>query len=140
VSSLAGYLLDTNVLSEAVRSRPEAGVVRFLEETDSSLLYISVLTLGELRKGVAHKSLSDPKGADRLRLWVDEAEQEFSSRILEVDIEIANLWGEWSAGRTRPVIDTLLAATAHSHELTLVTRNMRDFEDLDVVLLNPWLP
>ena len=132
------YLLDTNVLSETRKKRPEVRVLRFLEGAEPSALYLSVLTLGEFRKGIAFKRRTDAVGADRLAAWVDGLESGFSERILSVDVEIARLWGEFCAERSRPVIDTLLAATAIRHELTLVTRNDSDMRGLPVKILNPW--
>ena len=97
-----------------------------------------MLSLGELRKGVALKIRSDADAAKRLGTWVDRLEFSFGERILGVDAAIARQWGELSAQRSRPVIDTLLAATALVHELTLVTRNINDVHDLGVKLLDPW--
>ena len=132
------YLLDTNVLSETRKKKADAGVVSFLEAADSSTLYISVLTLGELRKGVAKKRRDDPEMARQLAGWVDGLELSFADRILGIDAAMARLWGDWSGERSRPVVDTLLASTAVSHGLTFVTRNTRDVRDIPVKLLDPW--
>jgi len=110
----------------------------FLESCDSSSLYLSVLTIGELRKGIALKERSDGEGAALLRAWVDGLELSFRDRILGIDMQTARQWGVWSAERSRPVIDTLLAATAARHDLALVTRNTRDVDDLKIPMLNPW--
>jgi predicted nucleic acid-binding protein len=134
-----GYLLDTNVLSETRRVRAHSGVVAFLAGTDTADLFLSALTLGELRKGVEGKRRTDPVSADRLGAWVDEIEAMFADRVLPVDIAIARRWGELSAGRSLPVIDTLIAATAIGHGLTLVTRNTRDVAPTGVEVLNPWM-
>jgi predicted nucleic acid-binding protein len=138
VSSPRGYLLDTNVLSEARKKRADRGVMDFLESCDSSSLYLSVLTIGELRKGIALRERSDGEGAALLRAWVDGLELSFRDRILGIDMQTARQWGVWSAERSRPVIDTLLAATAARHDLALVTRNTRDVDDLKIPMLNPW--
>lgn len=138
MSTRAEYLLDTNVLSETRRKKANPGVISFLESAESSTLYISVLTIGELRKGVAAKKRADPAAAKVLGSWVDGLEYSFADRLLGIDAAIARLWGEWSADRPRPVIDTLLAATAVAGGLTLVTRNTRDLQGLKVSLLNPW--
>nr|WP_286676374.1 type II toxin-antitoxin system VapC family toxin [Paracidobacterium acidisoli] len=130
--------MDTNVLSETRRKQADEGVMSFLSSTDSSAFYISVLTLGELKKGIALKRQSDPDAARRLAGWVDGLEQSFADRILGIDAAAATHWGEWSAQRPRPVIDTLLAATAVAHGLTLVTRHISDVQDLKVKVLNPW--
>jgi len=132
------YLLDTNVLSETRRKQADDRVISFLTATDPSALYLSVLTLGELRKGVALKKESDPDAAKRLGSWVDGLEFSFADHVLGIDAATARLWGELSAQRPRPVIDTLLAATAVVHELTFVTRNTKDVQDINVKLLNPW--
>ena len=132
------YLLDTNVLSETRKKKADAGVISFLEAADSSTLYISVLTLGELRKGVAKKHREDREIASRLAGWVDGLELSFADRILGIDAAMAKLWGYWSSERPRPVVDTLLAATAVKHGLTFVTRNLRDVRDIPVKLLDPW--
>lgn len=132
------YLLDTNVLSETRKKKADAGVISFLESADSSCLFISVLTLGELRKGVAKKQREDPAMAKRLAGWADGLELSFTDRILSVDAAAARLWGNWSSERPRPVVDTLLAATAVLHGLTFVTRNIRDVRGIPVKLLDPW--
>jgi toxin FitB len=138
VSARLQYLLDTNVLSETRKKQADHRVIAFLSAAEPSALYISVLTLGELRKGVALKKRTDPDTAKRLAGWVDGLEYSFADRILGIDATIARLWGEWSAQRPRPVIDTLLAATAATHDLTLVTRNTADVSDLKLKLLDPW--
>lgn len=132
------YLLDTNVLSETRKKQANERVMSFLSAAEPSALFISVLSLGELRKGVALKMRSDADAAKRLGTWVDGLEFSFGERILGVDAAIARQWGELSAQRSRAVVDTLLAATALVHKLTLVTRNIGDVHDLGVKLLDPW--
>lgn len=132
------YLLDTNILSETRRKQSDHRVIDFLSAADPSALYISVLTLGELRKGVALKKRIDPDTAKRLAHWVDGLEYSFADRILGINAATATIWGELSAQRPRPVIDTLLAATAIAHDLIFVTRNTADVQDIKVNLLNPW--
>lgn len=132
------YLLDTNVLSETRKRQADERVISFLSTAEPSALYISVLTLGELRKGVALKRLSDPDSAKKLSNWVDGLEFSFADRVLGINAPIAALWGELSAQRPRSVVDTLLAATALVHELTFVTRNTSDVRDIQVKLLDPW--
>jgi predicted nucleic acid-binding protein len=140
VSGRLEYLLDTNVLSETRKKKADAGVISFLEAAEASSLYISVLTLGELRKGIVSKKIKDPdpNAASRLAAWVEGLEFSFADRILGIDAATAKLWGDWSGQRPRPVVDTLLAATAVLHELTLVTRNLRDVRGIPVKLHNPW--
>jgi hypothetical protein len=134
----AGYLLDTNVISETRRTHADSGVMAFLSAADAAGLFLSVLTLGELRKGVAARRRTDPVAADRLGAWVDAIETSFADRVLSIDAATARRWGELSAGRSMPVIDTLIAATAISRGLTLVTRNARDVESTGVPLVDPW--
>jgi hypothetical protein len=138
VSGKIEYLLDTSVVSETRKKKAETAVTAFLEAVDSSSLYLSVLTIGELRRGVAAKRRDDPAVAKNLAAWVQGLEVGFAERILGIDAAIAGLWGDWSAQRSRPVVDTLLAATAVVHGLTFVTRNTRDVQDLPVKVLNPW--
>ncbi|WP_263351444.1 type II toxin-antitoxin system VapC family toxin [Acidicapsa acidisoli] len=132
------YLLDTNVLSETRKRQADERVISFLSETEPTAIYISVLTLGELRKGVARKNQTDPESAKRIGSWVEGLELSFADRILGIDTTVAKLWGELSAQRPRPVVDTLLAATAMAHELTLVTRNGIDVQDIPVPVLDLW--
>jgi predicted nucleic acid-binding protein len=138
VSGRLQYLLDTNILSETRKKQANDRVMSFLSAAEPSALFISVLSLGELRKGVALKIRSDADAAKRLGAWVDGLEFSFGERILGVDAAIARQWGELSAQRSRPVVDTLLASTALVHKLTLVTRNISDVHDLGVKLLDPW--
>ena len=138
ILSEAGFLLDTNVISESRRNRPEPNVTAFLRSLRGKLVFLSVLTLGELRKGVAGKRMSDPGRADRLSEWIDSIEALFAGRLLSVDAAVARVWGELSARRSLPVIDTLIAATALAHNLSLVTRNTRDVKATGVSLIDPW--
>ena len=134
----SGYLLDTNVISETRKARADSGVIAFLSAAEAAGLFLSVLTLRELRKGVAAKRRADPGAADQLGAWVDGIETTFADRVLPIDAATARRWGELSANRSLPVIDTLIAATAISHGLTLVTRNTRDVESTGVPLGDPW--
>lgn len=134
----AGYLLDTNVISETRKARAHPAVLSFLSKADVNGIFLSVLTLGELRKGVAMRRRSDAEAADAIGAWVDGIEVVFADRVLPVDAIVARNWGELSARRNLPVIDTLIAATALVHGLTLVTRNTRDVASTGVSLLNPW--
>ena len=132
------FLLDTNVVSETRRRVPHRSVIDWLAQVEQDQLYLSVLTLGELTKGVALRRRRDPRGAANLAHWLDGIELLFADRVLPVDAADANVWGEMSANRSRPVIDTLLAATAQVHALTLVTRNVKDVGDLPIPVLDPW--
>ncbi len=133
------YLLDTNILSETRRRQPHAGVLAFLRDAEPSTLFLSVLALGELRKELLLKMAVDREAATRIAAWAEGLEQSFADRTIGIDGATARVWGELSAQRPRPVVDTLFAATAITHELTLVTRNEKDIRDIpDLKILNPW--
>ena len=134
----SGYLLDTNTVSETRKLHPNRAVIDFLDSLDESVLFLSVLTLGELYKGIKMKHRKDPSNAARLSHWLNEIEKTYADRILLVDSRIVKLWGELSANRSMPVIDTLIAATARVHNLSLVTRNIADFKSANAALINPW--
>jgi predicted nucleic acid-binding protein len=136
--SEAGYLLDTNVISETRRKRADANVVAFLASIAGQRTFVSVLTIGELRKGAVLRRRLDRYGGDSLDLWIDGVEARFLERVLPLDLRTARLWGELSAARPRPIIDTLIAATAIVRDLTLVTRNTRDVADTGVAIVDPW--
>ena len=133
------YLIDTNVLSELKRREPDARVIQWFSQRPASTLYLSVLTLGELRKGI--DALSATPGKLALLDWLDaELPTFFAGRILAVDSKVADRWGRLmaQAGRPLPAIDSLLAATAIAHGLTLITRNLKDFQHPDLAVLDPW--
>lgn len=135
------YLIDTNVLSELKRKVPDQGVVEWFAQRPSQILYLSMLTLGEIRKGV--EGVKDARRRQRLSDWLEsDLRQFFYGRILSVDAAVADRWGRLvaDAGRPLPVVDSLLAATALTHDLVLVTRNVQDFAGLPVQLCNPWSP
>ena len=135
---MTAYLLDTNVISEIRKSRPNQGVLEFLGTAPPPTVFLSVLTIGELHKGVEAKRRNDPDGAQRLSDWVETIEKDFADRIIPVDVTVSRRWGVLSAARSCPVIDTLIAATALERGLVLVTRNGRDVDFTGVTLLNPW--
>lgn len=133
------YLVDTNVLSELRRTKPDVSVLAWFARRPPACLYLSVLTLGEIRKGI--ELLSDRKRQLALRDWLDaDIPAFFTGRILAIDGPTADRWGRLVAGAGRPVaaVDSLLAATALNHDLILVTRNVKDFVDLSVATINPW--
>lgn len=133
------YLIDTNVLSELRRKAPDARVVAWMQDRPRQSLYLSVLTLGEIRKGI--ERLDDAARRQHLIDWLEvELPNYFLGRLLDIDAHTADRWGRLmsSAGRPLPAIDGLLAATALQHDLTLVTRNTKDFAGLDIQLINPW--
>ena len=130
------YLVDTNVISEARRGTREA--VDWLRAVQAGSLYLSVITLGEIAKGIALKERQDRAAAAPLTAWLQGLRRNFASRILPVTDAIALEWGRIAAERPRGDADGLIAATAIVHDLILVTRNVGDFEDTRVSLLNPW--
>ena len=139
---MSGFLLDTNVISELVKPRPEQKVISWIQATDESLLFLSVLTIGEIRKGIN----SLPSGNKRalLESWLgNDLMMRFAGRILSIDFGIAERWGLLSAqakasGVLFPVIDGLLAATALHHNLTFATRNTNDVKLAGLSVFNPW--
>ena len=133
------YLLDTNVLSETVKPRPEAAVVRWIDSIAPEHLFISALTVGEVRRGV--EKLPEGKRKERFSDWLEEEIPVwFKGRIMPVDENVADTWGIISSHtkRTIPVINCLLAATAILHRAVLVTRNQRDFAIPRLEVFNPW--
>ena len=134
-----GYLLDTNAVSEPRKDRPDPLAAAVIASVLANS-YLSVMTLGELRRGDALKQRRHPEMSSRYAAWIDSVEAVFGERILPVDLATAKLWGELNgaAPKTPPVVDTLLAATAIVHNLTLVTRNVKDFTNFPVRVLNPW--
>lgn len=134
------FLVDTNVLSELHRKAPNPAVVTWFSKHPASTLYLSVLTLGEIRKGI--ELLADANRKSALRDWLcTDLPAFFAGRILAVDSRVADRWGKMlaAAGRSVPAIDSLLAVTAVEHGLVLVTRNVRDFDAFPLVTVNPWL-
>lgn len=133
------YLVDTNVLSELRRKAPNGGVIDWFARRPASTLFLSVLTLGEIRKGI--EGLADAERRMALTDWLEaDLPTFFTGRILAVDAPVADRWGRLvaAAGRPVPAIDSLLAATALHHDLALVTRNERDFADFGLQVINPW--
>lgn len=130
------YLLDTCMISEARRKSPQA--VMWLQKAQSDTLYLSVITIGEVMKGVMMKLRDDPPAAASLLRWLDELRVVYAARILPVDDAVATAWGRLMAQRSRPVADALIAATAKVHNKVLVTRNVKDFGDAGVDVIDPW--
>jgi len=134
-------LLDTCVVSELARPAPDPRILAWLDSVNDDALRLSVVTLGEIKKGA--DLLEDGPRKVRVEAWLDELRATFADRILPVDEAVATRWGEISAasrraGRARPPIDSLLAATAVCHQLQLATRNVADFESTGAVIVNPW--
>ena len=134
------WLIDTNVISEVRRgTRCHAAVAAWWASVDDRDLFLSVLSLGEIRKGCEAVRPRDAGRAAMLERWLADIAAAFGSRVLGVDDKVAHAWGRMSAARTVPVIDALLAATALVHDLTLVTRNTGDVEGLGGKVLNPFV-
>lgn len=137
------YLVDTNVISEGMRRSPDPDVAGWLDTVDESITYLSVITLGEIRRGI--EKLPFSRRRDHLEAWLsDGLVQRFSgSRLLSVDDQVADEWGRTlarceAAGRPVDPVDCQIAATALCHDLTVVTRNVKDFEPTGVDVVNPW--
>jgi toxin FitB len=134
------YLFDTCLVSELVRKKPDSKVVKWVSDCDEELAYLSVLTLGEIQKGISR--LEDKKRRSALQMWLDsELCARFDGRILPVTQEIAQTWGVLQAeakGIGIPSIDGLIGATAVAHNLTVVTRNVSDLAKTGAKILNPW--
>jgi predicted nucleic acid-binding protein len=136
------YLLDTCLISELVKKEPNPAVVSWLDEQDEQKLFLSVLNLGELQKGIS--KLPDGTKKEELHAWVAlDLVERFTGRILEIDLETALCWGRLQgeaeqAGEKLPVMDSLIAATAAAHDLVVVTRNVKDIERCGVRVCNPW--
>ena len=134
-----GFLIDTNVLSELrKKDRANAGVKRWFASVDSKGLYLSVLVIGEVRNGIERLHRRDPAAAENLDRWLSKVENDMAGRILPVTMPIADRWGRLNASDPLPVVDSLLAATAFEHDLTLVTRNVVDVQRSGIKLLNPF--
>ena len=139
---MSGFLLDTSVISELVKSNPDSGVTQWIEATDEGLMYLSVLTLGEIRKGIT--SLPEAKRRIALEAWLDrDLVLRFSGRILPIDQAIADRWGRLAGSPAArksplPVIDGLLAATALQYDLIFVTRDTRHLATTRTAFFDPW--
>lgn len=136
------YLLDTNVISELVARQPNPNVVQWIDSLDPGGVYLSVITIGELRKGI--EKLPDSKRKQTLRDWLsDDLLHRFSGRVLVLDTPVMLTWGELigrleTRGRPLAAMDSLIAALALHHHCSLVTRNEDDFRDTGISVINPW--
>lgn len=137
------YLLDTCLISELAKSKPDEKVVDWVLSENETGFYVSVLTFGELHKGI--EKLPESKKKEELRSWIeDELKNRFQNRIIGIDMRVSILWGKIQCiaekkGNPMPAVDALIAATALAHDLTVVTRNVSDMEQSGVRLLNPWV-
>ncbi|HEV2372241.1 MAG TPA: type II toxin-antitoxin system VapC family toxin [Streptosporangiaceae bacterium] len=133
------YLLDTNVLSETRKRRPSPGVAEWIAATPPERLHVSVLTLGEIEQGIARiRGRGDQQQAALLERWLQDVEIVFAERALPVTLPIAMAWGRLRHAQPLPVIDALIAATARVHDMIVVTRNVKDFEQAGVQVFNPF--
>jgi len=136
------FLLDTCVISEIIRPRPAGKVLKWFERGEESTFFLSVLTFGELHKGI--EKLPESNKRATLNDWVEnDLKERFRNRIIDIDLKVAESWGKLLAraetvGRRMPAIDSLIAATGIAHRLTVVTRNIADMKESGVALLNPW--
>jgi toxin FitB len=136
------YLLDTCVISELVKPNPDQNVVNWLQVTPTERLFLSVITIGEIRKGLI--KLPDSKRKDLFTNWLNSLLEDYQTRIITIDLAVAENWGIIQGkseikGMTMPAIDSLIAAIAYTHNLILVTRNVADFESSGLPIENPWI-
>ena len=136
------WLLDTCALSEYAKKAPAPKVIAWLDDQDEASLFISVITLGEIEKGILKLRATDKRRSQKLTAWLGKVEQRFAGRILPLDTAALHVWAQLAAlaelaGQPLPVMDSLMMATAQCHGLTVVTRNVQDFARYPQVL-NPW--
>ena len=133
------YLLDTNIVCELAKKAPNKSVTKWIKQVPEDNLYLSVITVGEIRKGV--EKLSNSAKKNRLRIWLEsDLPDWFQDRLLDINTDVSDRWGILLSNckRTLPAIDSLTAATALHYDLTLVTRNEKDYKDTGVTLINPF--
>jgi predicted nucleic acid-binding protein len=135
------YLLDTCFISELIRSKPNSGVLSWIQDKEESSLFLSVLTLGEIKKGIS--KLPDTKKKKALGLWLIELEKRFENRIIPIDLDVSLKWGQIQgeleqSGKSIPSIDALISSTALVHNLTIITHNGKDIKRSKVEMIDPW--
>jgi len=136
------WLLDTCAVSEYAKKTPTPKVIAWLDEQDEASLFISVITLGEIEKGILKLRASDPVRSQKLTAWLGKVQQRFDGRILPLDTAALHVWAQLAScaelnGQSLPLMDALIMATAQCHGLTVVTRNVQDFAQYPQIL-NPW--
>ena len=134
------YLIDTDILSALRRQRRNPRIVGWVSAQRSADVYLSVVTVGEIERGIAAQRGRDPEFADRLAVWLDDVLRVYSDRILPIDLAVARRWGRLSRDLGHGSADLLIAATALEHGLTVVTRNVRHFAPTGVPVLDPAAP
>lgn len=134
------FLLDTNIVSEIRRKKPNNGVATWFESVRASDLFLSVLVVGEIRQGIERLVRRAPGRAEVLEKWLVQLVSTYGDRIAPITTDVAEVWGRLNAAERLPVVDGLMAATALAHDWTLVTRNVRDVAPTGVRLLNPFAP
>jgi predicted nucleic acid-binding protein len=135
------FLLDTNVVSEMRKSKPDPNVTAWFADNSAAMAYISVLVVGEIRRGIDLARVRDRGRAAALDSWLDQLVDTYQDRVLAVSIAAAEEWGRMLAvPQPPPIVDTLMAATAKAHRLTLVTRNVKDVARTGVPMVNPFEP
>ena len=135
------YLIDTCVISELVKPAPDSNVLGWLNNTPNERLFLSVITIGEIRKGVTKLPASSRK--EMLGTWLDTLIEDYQEKILPIDLKVAESWGVIQEnaeknGKPMPSLDSLIAATVYTHNLALVTRNESDFKAANIPIFNPW--
>jgi predicted nucleic acid-binding protein len=133
------YLLDTNIVSEISKRTPNSGVLTWFDAAEDTDLSISVITIGEIRKGIEQKRRTDPGRAERLERTLNTIRTDYRGRIIAVSEEVAEEWGRMCMVYPNHPVDNLLSATAKIHGMTLVTRNLRDVEIHDISCFNPFI-
>lgn len=133
------YLIDTNVLSETRKRQPAREVTDWIAATPADRLHVSVLSLGEIEQGIARiRARGDRQQASALERWLRDVEDGFADRVLPVTLSVATAWGRYTYDQPLPVVDALIAATARVHGMTVVTRNIKDFERAGIQTVNPF--
>lgn len=136
------YLLDTCAISELLKKRPNQGVIQWFKSHEETSLYLSVVTLGEIQKGIS--KLVDPRRQELLQNWLQtRVVERFDKRILPIDSRVMFVWGDTLGqdeghGSILPVVDMLIAATAIAHDMQIVSRNVRDLQRCHAVVVDPW--
>jgi predicted nucleic acid-binding protein len=136
------YLLDTCVISDLVSRTPTPSVAEWVDGVEEERLFLSVITIGEIRKGIDRLPVTNRRR--ELEAWLEgELSDRFRSRLVPIDVDVMLVWGGLTArleraGKRMPAIDSIIAATAIRHELQLVTRNTKDFEAAGIEIINPW--